>query len=119
MDSKAKELLLHFSHVANRGFLYPLDWERFYAFTVYVHQQKLSVDVQDVRDVLTADWWPKVRAEQLAAGYKNSLTLLRRYGRTGLTYRIIAWVVPATGQRHMRKEAGREKGLLSQECLST
>jgi len=55
MDSKAKELLLHFSHVANRGFLYPLDWERFYAFTVYVHQQKLGVDVQDVRDVLTAD----------------------------------------------------------------
>ena len=55
MDSKAKELLLHFSHVANRGFLHPLDWERFYAFTVYVHQQKLGVDVQDVRDVLTAD----------------------------------------------------------------
>ena len=79
MDSKAKELLLHFSHVANRGFLHPLDWERFYAFTVYVHQQKLSVDVQDVRDVLTADWWPKDQTEQLAVSYKNSLALLSYY----------------------------------------
>ena len=36
--------------------------------------------------------------------------VLRLYGTTGLTYRIIAWVVPRTDQNHMRKEADHEKG---------
>ena len=34
----------------------------------------------------------------------------RPYGRAGLTYRIIAWVVPLPEQSHMRKEAGHEEG---------
>jgi hypothetical protein len=33
----------------------------------------------------------------------------RPYGTTGLTYRIIAWVVPLPEQSHMRKEAGHEE----------
>jgi hypothetical protein len=34
----------------------------------------------------------------------------RQYGRTGLTYRKVSWVVPGAEQSHMREEAGRGEG---------
>jgi hypothetical protein len=34
----------------------------------------------------------------------------RQYGRTGLTYRTVSWVVPDKEQSHMRKEAGHGEG---------
>ncbi len=81
MDSKAMELLPQFSQAASRGILQPLDWRRFYAFTVYVHRQGLSIEAQDVQDVLTANQWHKDRAGQLAERYENSLELLSYYDR--------------------------------------
>ena len=81
MDSKAKELLLQFSQAANRGIHQPLDWRRFYAFTVYVHRKGLSIEAQDVQDVLTANRWHRDRAGQLAERYANSLELLSYYDK--------------------------------------
>ena len=46
------------------------------------------------------------KASQSATGGGYS----RPYGRTGLTYRTVAWVVPGTEQSHMRKGAGHGQG---------
>jgi len=76
-----------FVHQANRGFLHPLDWERYYEFVIACHLMRDEITPEELDAVLT-ELFPAHVAERLAIVYDSGRELLQlampvfRRGRT-------------------------------------
>jgi len=79
MDEKATQLLQAFVEACPRRFLRSDDWERLYAFTLYVHGQRLGPAVKTVRDYLMAHGCSLQKASWVSAEYKHFAELLTLY----------------------------------------
>jgi hypothetical protein len=84
MDQQGRDMLHSFVGLLNVGIPHPLDWKRFYDFTIYAY--RLGQDAFDgfqVRAVLAEEGLTPDQATRFVVFYEKALGLLQRYDEQG------------------------------------
>ncbi len=79
MDTAGRDMLHTFVGALNKGAPHPLDWQRFYDFTIHAHGLERAYRVDEVRAILAEEGLTGEEARRFAQFYEDGLALLRRY----------------------------------------
>jgi hypothetical protein len=102
MDSEARRLLTVFARVLNRLDPQPLDWQRFYEFTLYAFRHSPQAP-EAVGHALVQDGLDWEEAEGFVLFYTHAIELLEREAAT-------TSVPGATRAKRRVSSAGRKPG---------
>jgi hypothetical protein len=82
LDADGRGMLHRFVHSLNQDMPHPLDWQRFYDFTIYSFEHG-RFSTGDVHDALLAEGLRGGRTrDRFVNFYEHALDLLRRYQET-------------------------------------
>ena len=82
MDATGRDMLRKFVRALTKGAPHPLDWQRFYDFTIYSFEHG-RFSAGDVHDALLAEGVRGGRTrDRFVNFYEHALDLLRRYQET-------------------------------------
>jgi hypothetical protein len=78
LPRQAQTAFIRFMRLANKVFLHPLDWDRFYEFVRVCHDHHVQFFEDDVTRLLLATGFSTVQARRIAQVYQHRRAVLAR-----------------------------------------